>query len=86
MKQHHTSALRIFLFPVEFPISLKPFSNASSMLQAKQGYVIYRVRVKRGGRKRPVSKGIIYGKPKFQGVKHLKNQVGMRNIAEVRTL
>ena len=52
--------------------------------QAKQGYVIYRVRVKRGGRKKPVSKGIIYGKPKFQGVKHLKNQVNLRNIAEVR--
>jgi len=52
--------------------------------KAKQGYVIYRVRVKRGGRKKPVSKGIIYGKPKFQGVKHLKNQIGMRNIAEQR--
>jgi len=31
--------------------------------KAKQGYVIYRVRVRRGGRKRPVSKGIVYGKP-----------------------
>lgn len=27
--------------------------------KAKQGYVIYRVRVKRGGRKRPVSKGTL---------------------------
>jgi large subunit ribosomal protein L15e len=31
--------------------------------KAKQGFVIYRVKVRRGGRKRPVSKGIIYGKP-----------------------
>ncbi|KAI9034375.1 60S ribosomal protein L15 [Hyaloraphidium curvatum] len=31
--------------------------------KAKQGYVIYRVRVRRGGRKRPVRKGQVYGKP-----------------------
>jgi len=31
--------------------------------KAKQGYVVYRVKVRRGGRKRPVSKGIVYGKP-----------------------
>ena len=31
--------------------------------KAKQGVCVYRVRVRRGGRKRPVSKGIIYGKP-----------------------
>lgn len=29
----------------------------------KQGYVIYRIRVRRGGRKKPVAKGIVYGKP-----------------------
>ncbi|KAL9666750.1 hypothetical protein QQ045_001089 [Rhodiola kirilowii] len=29
--------------------------------KAKQGYVIYRVRVRSGGRKRPVPKGIMYG-------------------------
>jgi len=31
------------------------------MYKAKQGYVIYRVRVRRGGRKRPVPKGATYG-------------------------
>lgn len=31
--------------------------------KAKQGFVIYRIRVRRGGRKRPVSKGATYGKP-----------------------
>ncbi|KAF2313110.1 hypothetical protein GH714_009302 [Hevea brasiliensis] len=42
--------------------------------KAKQGYVIYRVRVRRGGRKRPVPKGIVYGKPTNQGVTQLKFQ------------
>jgi large subunit ribosomal protein L15e len=31
--------------------------------KAKQGYVIYRIHVRPGGRKRPVSKGATYGKP-----------------------
>merc|ERR1712045_684918 len=31
--------------------------------RAKQGYVIYRIRIRRGGRKRPVPKGATYGKP-----------------------
>lgn len=30
--------------------------------KAKQGYVVYRVRVRRGGRKRPAPKGATYGK------------------------
>jgi large subunit ribosomal protein L15e len=52
-------------------------------VQAKQGFVIYRVRVKRGGRKRPVVKGQTYGKPKTHGVNSLKNQRSHRSIAEV---
>jgi len=52
--------------------------------KAKQGYVIYRVRVKRGGRKRPVVKGQTYGKPKTHGVNALKNQRSHRSIAEER--
>ena len=52
--------------------------------KAKQGFVIYRVRVRRGGRKRPVNKGQVYGKPKHQGINHLKNIRGLRNIAEER--
>jgi hypothetical protein len=42
--------------------------------------------VKRGGRKRPLPKGRVCGKPKHQGVKGLKSQVNMRNIAEVWSL
>ena len=52
--------------------------------KAKQGYVVYRVRVRRGGRKRPVSKGIIYGKPASQGVNQLKFQRNLRSVAEER--
>merc|ERR1712054_514669 len=52
--------------------------------KAKQGYVIYRVRVKRGGRKRPVPKGICYGKPVTEGVSQLKFQRSLRSVAEER--
>merc|ERR1719469_756264 len=50
----------------------------------KQGYVIYRVRVRRGGRKRPIKKGIVYGKPKHQGVVGLKFERSLRAVAEER--
>jgi large subunit ribosomal protein L15e len=52
--------------------------------KAKQGFVIYRVRVRRGGRKRPVSKGIVYGKPAGQGIVQLKWQRSLRSKAEER--
>lgn len=52
--------------------------------KAKQGYVIYRVRVRRGGRKRPVPKGITYGKPKTHGVNKLKPTRNLRSVAEER--
>jgi large subunit ribosomal protein L15e len=52
--------------------------------RAKQGYVIYRIRIRRGGRKRPVPKGATYGKPTNQGVNQLKNQRSHQAIAEER--
>jgi len=52
--------------------------------KAKQGYVIYRIRVRRGGRKRPVPKGQTYGKPKGHGVNQLKFQRSLRSVAEER--
>merc|ERR1712136_209596 len=52
--------------------------------RAKQGYVIYRVRVRRGGRKRPVPKGCTYGKPVTHGVNQLKFQRSLRSVAEER--
>jgi large subunit ribosomal protein L15e len=52
--------------------------------KAKQGYVVYRVAVRRGGRKRPNSKGIVYGKPKNQGIKRIKAARNLRVVAEDR--
>lgn len=46
--------------------------------------MVYRVRVRRGGRKRPVAKGIVYGKPKNQGITQLKFQRNLRSVAEER--
>lgn len=51
--------------------------------RAKQGYVIYRIRIRRGGRKRPVPKGCTYGKPKSHGINELKPYRKLQNIAEV---
>ena len=50
--------------------------------KAKQGYVVYRVRVRGGGRKRPAKKGVICGKPKQIGITGLKNKKNSRSIAE----
>jgi len=52
--------------------------------KAKQGYVVYRIRIRRGGRKRPVSKGIVYGKPASQGIVKLKPVRSLRAMAEER--
>lgn len=52
--------------------------------KAKQGFVIYRVRVRRGGRKKPVSKGIVYGKPVRQGITQLKPTRNLKSVAEER--
>jgi large subunit ribosomal protein L15e len=52
--------------------------------KAKQGFVIYRVRVRRGGRKRPVPKGQTYGKPKSQGVNQIKFKRSLQSTAESR--
>merc|ERR1711933_303066 len=40
--------------------------------KAKQGVCIYRVRVRRGGRKRQAAKGIVYGKPVNCGINKFK--------------
>merc|ERR1719440_2222238 len=52
--------------------------------KAKQGYIIYLIRVRRGNRKKPVQKGIVYGKPSNQGVTQLKPTRALRVIAEGR--
>merc|ERR1719375_1238954 len=52
--------------------------------KAKQGFVVYRARVKRGGRKRNVAKGIVYGKPRNQGIRKQKAARNLRSIGEER--
>lgn len=51
--------------------------------RAKQGFLIYRISVRRGGRKRPVHKGCTYGKPKSHGVNELKPYRNLQSVAEV---
>lgn len=50
--------------------------------KAKQGYTVFRVAVRRGGRKRPNNKGIVFGKPKHHGINHLKAQRNLQAMAE----
>src|SRR5258708_6239671 len=52
--------------------------------KSKQGFVIYRVRVRRGGRKRQVRKGQVMGKPASQGVNQLKPTRNLQAVAEER--
>merc|ERR1712039_548563 len=46
--------------------------------------MIYRVRVKRGERKKRVAKGIVYGKPGHQGINKWKMVRSLRSVAEER--
>ena len=66
------------------PRSTRPDKARRLGYKAKQGYVIYRVRVLRGGRKRPVTKGQTYGKPVTHGVNSLKFQRNLQSVAEER--
>merc|ERR1712166_1068716 len=52
--------------------------------KAKQGVVVYRCAVRRGSRKTMAPKGIIYGKPKDQGVSQMKCTRNLRALAEER--
>lgn len=47
--------------------------------KAKQGFVIYRVRVRRGGRKRPVPKGATYGTSVPSGATTVLNSLDILN-------
>merc|ERR1711991_478845 len=49
--------------------------------KAKQGYVVYRTRVRRGGRKKTVHRGIVHGKPSSQGVNKRNMVRSLRALA-----
>lgn len=59
------------------------FSITLATVLFPTGYVIYRVRVRRGGRKRPVPKGATYGKPVHHGVNQIKFARSLQSTAEV---
>eukprot|EP01067_Filipodium_phascolosomae_P001283 Filipodium_phascolosomae@DN1867_c0_g1_i1.p2 len=50
----------------------------------KQGFVIYRTRIRRGDRKRRAHKGIVYGKPVHHGIHKQKAKVNLQARAEQR--
>lgn len=50
----------------------------------KHGFSIFRIRVRRGGRKRICHRGIAAGKPKTQGVTGLKLNMNYKAVAEQR--
>ena len=50
------------------------------------GYCIFRTRIRRGGRKKTVSKGATYGKPTNTGVNEKKTARSLQALAEVKLL
>jgi len=52
--------------------------------KAKQGYVIYRVRIRRGMRVRPVHRGIIWRKPRNEWILGMPRSRSLRSFAEER--
>ena len=50
----------------------------------KKGFCVFRVRIRRGGRKRPMHRGITFGKPKRSGITGLKLNKNNRSVAESR--
>ncbi|XP_055903854.1 60S ribosomal protein L15-like [Eupeodes corollae] len=68
------------------PRSTRPYKARRLGYENKQGFVIYRIRVRRGGRKRPVAKGCTHGKPKSHGINELKPSVVCNLFAEERVV
>ncbi len=69
---------------VRVPHPTRPEKAKRLGYKTKQGFVIYRIRVRRGGRKRQVRRGKTMGKPKNQGVTGLKPKRSLQVIAEER--
>merc|ERR1712183_868658 len=64
--------------------SMRPDKARKLGYKRAQGYVIYRIRIRRGGRKRPVRKGAVHGKPVNQGIRKLKKERTHKSTAEER--
>jgi large subunit ribosomal protein L15e len=50
--------------------------------KAKQGYVIYRIRIRKGGRRRVASKNRIYGKNRTHHIYKLTPKINLQSLAE----
>merc|ERR1711981_1209776 len=62
----------------------RPQKARSLGYKSKQGFVVWRIRVRRGCRKRLAPKGATYGKPVHEGVNSLKFQRRLQSVAEER--
>eukprot|EP00768_Dysnectes_brevis_P007553 gnl/Dysnectes_brevis/641_a708_7169.p1 GENE.gnl/Dysnectes_brevis/641_a708_7169~~gnl/Dysnectes_brevis/641_a708_7169.p1 ORF type:complete len:220 (+),score=41.23 gnl/Dysnectes_brevis/641_a708_7169:46-660(+) len=52
--------------------------------KARQGVLVYRVRIRRGGRKRNCFHGISYGKPRNIGIRQVRKTQSLQAFAEIR--
>uniref|UniRef100_A0A2K5CUI0 Ribosomal protein L15 n=1 Tax=Aotus nancymaae TaxID=37293 RepID=A0A2K5CUI0_AOTNA len=68
------------------PCPTRPDKACQLGYKAKQVYIIYRIHIRRGGRKRPVPKGASYGKPVHHGVNQLKFAQTGRHCGALRVL
>jgi large subunit ribosomal protein L15e len=50
--------------------------------KSKPGFVVVRCGVRRGGRKRQNHRGMVFGKPKHQGINQLKFERNLQSVAE----
>jgi len=64
--------------------STRPDKARKLGYKKKQGFSIQRVAIRRGGRKMQRPQGIVYGKPKHQGISHLKPPRTLKVVAEGR--
>lgn len=64
------------------PRPTRPDKARRSGYKAKQGFVVYRVRVRRGARRKQCHSGNTAGKPTNEGVNQLKWQRSLQSLAE----
>lgn len=52
--------------------------------KAKQGYVLYRMRIRKGGRRKVASKNRLYGKNRTHHIYQLTPKINLQNLAEIK--
>lgn len=69
---------------VRVPHPTRPYKARMLGYKSKAGYVIYRQRIARGGRRKHIRKSHNVGKPASAGITKLKPKMGLRAIAELK--